>query len=91
MPCPGFQILHWAQSGFGTEPANHVGVGSNGDCGGLCGVQSKAHPLQKWYAGIAIAVDLDEGLGGAPVAGGVEDDRWRKSEMDSIALKVNGS
>jgi len=65
------------------QPANHVRVGRNGDCGGPGGVQSEAHPLEQGDASFAVAVDLDERLSGAFVAGRVEDDLGGESEVDS--------
>jgi hypothetical protein len=38
--------------------------------------------LEQGDAGVAIAVDLDEGLGGTLVAGGVKDHLRGKSEVD---------
>jgi len=69
------------------QPANHVGVGGNGGCGGASGVESQAHPLQQGDAGVAIAVDLDEVLGGPFVAGGVEDCLWRKAEVNGGRIR----
>ncbi len=71
-----------ARIGLGAEPANHVRVGRSGDCRGAGGVKGEAHPLQQRDAGVAVAVDLDEGCGGALVAGGMEDYFWREPEID---------
>jgi len=73
--------------GFYAEPANHVRIGINRDSRGAGWAESKSHPLQERNAGTAIAVNLDEGRGGAFVAGGVEDHLGRESEMEGGGIR----
>ena len=62
-------------------------VGRNRDRRGPRGVQREAHPLQQRNPGFAIAVDLEEGLGGALVADGMKDDLGRKPEVNGGGIR----